>query len=61
MLDRYKIEVKEINVDEDEQDKSKTIEIIGKHRDPINKNRLLSNILSIETVSKVFEIEEMQE
>lgn len=61
VLDRYKIEVKEINVDEDEQDKSKTIEIIGKHRDPINKNRLLSNILSIETVSKVFEIEEMQE
>lgn len=54
LMDRNKIEVQEMVIDED--DKIPFIKIAGKHRDPINKNKLLSDLLSIDTVNKVFEI-----
>lgn len=56
LLDVNKIEVQEMNIDKEE---NKTIEIIGKHRDPINKTKLFADILSIDEVNKVLEIEEM--
>lgn len=59
LLDRNKIEVNEMIIDE--TDNIETVEINGKHRDPINKNKLFADMLSIDTVSKVYEIEEMQE
>lgn len=59
LLDRNKIEVNEMIIDE--IDNIETVEITGKHRDPINKNKLFADMLSIDTVSKVYEIEEMQE
>lgn len=61
LLDRNKIEVQEMNIDKDNETTTKIIEITGKHRDLINKNKLLADILSIDTVSKVFEVQEMQE
>lgn len=61
LLDRNKIEVQEMNIDKGDENTIKTVEITGKHRDPINKNRLLADMLSIDTVSKVFEVEEIQE
>jgi len=59
LLDRNKIEVREMVIDEN--DDTRTVEITGKHRDPINKNKLFADLLSLDTVSKVYEIEEIQE
>lgn len=59
LMDRNKIEVQEMVIDED--DSTQFIKITGKHRDPINKNKLLSDLLSIDRVNKVFEILETAE
>lgn len=61
LLDRNKIEIQEMNIDQNEKSNFETLEIKGKHRDPINKNRLFGDILSIDVVNKVYEVEEMQE
>lgn len=58
-LDRNKIEVKEIMIEE--ENSTNYIKIIGKHRDEINKNRLLSDLLSISNITKVQEIEDLQD
>ena len=58
-LDRNKIEVKEIMIEE--ENSTNYIKITGKHRDEINKNRLLSDVLSINNITKVQEIEDSQD
>lgn len=58
-LDRNKIEVKEIMIEE--ENPTNYIKITGKHRDEINKNRLLSDLLSINNITKVQEIEDLQD
>lgn len=58
-LDRNKIEVKEIMIEE--ENSTNYIKITGKHRDEINKNRLLSDLLSISNITKVQEIEDLQD
>ena len=58
-LDRNKIEVKEIMIEE--ENSTNYIKITGKHRDEINKNRLLSDLLSINNITKVQEIEDLQD
>lgn len=58
-LDRNKIEVKEIMIEE--ENSTNYIKITGKHRDEINKNRLLSDLLSINNITKVHEIEDLQD
>ncbi|MBO5398119.1 MAG: MgtC/SapB family protein [Clostridia bacterium] len=58
-LDRNKIEVKEIMIEE--ENSINYIKITGKHRDEINKNRLLSDLLSINNITKVQEIEDLQD
>jgi len=54
ILDRYKLEVQEMAIEKDED--IEYIKIFSKHRDEINKNKLLTEIMEIEPVSNVMEI-----
>lgn len=57
LLDKNKIEVREMTIDDKKP--NPYIYISGKHRDEINKNILLSELLAIDNVGKVQEIEEL--
>ena len=54
LLDRYKLEVQEMSIEK--EDNIEYIKIYGKHRDEFNKNRLLTEIMTIEPVNQVVEI-----
>lgn len=56
LLDKSKIEIKNISIEENEIDNKNIIKISGQHRDEINKNKILSKLMSFEGVSKVLEI-----
>jgi len=57
LLDKNKIEIKNISIENSEDDDNKNIiKVSGKYRDEINKNKILSKLMSIEEVSKVLEI-----
>lgn len=58
LLDRNKIDVQEMKIDKDDKH---YIQVSGKHRDAINKNKLIADILSIEQVNEVFEMQETAE
>ena len=54
LLDRYKLEVQEVLIEK--EDDIEYIKIFSKHRDEINKNKLLIEIMKIELVKQVSEI-----
>lgn len=54
VLDKYKIEIEEISIEKDEdEEESKYIKVVGKHRDEITPNMLYKDILAIEKVRNV--------
>ncbi len=54
ILETYKIEVKTMNIVEEE--KNTKLKITGKYRDAIEKNRLILKLLSIKQIKQVVEI-----
>lgn len=57
LLDKSKIEIKDITIEEnDDSGKNDTIKIMGQYRDELNKNKIMSSLMSISGVSKVLEI-----
>lgn len=57
LLDKSKIEIKDITIEEnDDSGKNNTIKIMGQYRDELNKNKIMSSLMSINGVSKVLEI-----
>lgn len=54
-LDRYKIEISEIKILDDDDEKE-CIKISGQYRDKINKNKLIAGLMAIENVNQVVEI-----
>ena len=54
LLDKYKLEVQEMLIEK--EDDVEYIKIFSKHRDEINKNRLLTELMTIELVNQVMEI-----
>lgn len=61
ILDRNKIEVQEMKIDKEKKGDKQFIQLSGKHRDVINKNKLLADMLAIEEVNEVFELQEAQD
>ena len=54
VLDKYKIEIEELAVEKDEDDEeSKYIKVVGRHRDEISLNLLYKDILAVDKVRNV--------
>lgn len=57
LLDKSKIEIKNITIDEaEDKDDVDIIKIVGQYRDEINKNKIMSKLMSMDGVTKVLEI-----
>jgi putative Mg2+ transporter-C (MgtC) family protein len=54
-LDKYKIEISEIKILENDDDKE-YIKVAGQYRDKINKNKVMAGLMSMEDVKHVIEI-----
>lgn len=54
LLDRYKLETQEMLIEKD--DDIEYIKIFTKHRDEINRNKLITELMTIENVKQVIEI-----
>lgn len=54
LLDKYKLELQELVIEK--EDDIEYIKFVGKHRDEINKNKLLTEIMAIEQVNQILEI-----
>ena len=58
LLDKSKIEIKDITFEKTEQSNPEDlIKIIGQYRDEINKNKIMSTLMAMQGVTKVLEIE----
>lgn len=57
LLDKSKIEIKDIVIEEDtDSDQYSKIKIQGQYRDEINKNKIMSKLMTMDGVAKVLEI-----
>jgi putative Mg2+ transporter-C (MgtC) family protein len=56
LLDRNKIEVGQMQIEKDDEMSKQYIQICGQHRDAINKNKLLSDLLAIDKINQVVEL-----
>lgn len=54
LLDRYKLEVQDMVINKEKD--VEYIKIISKHRDAINKNKLFTEFMTIETINQIVEI-----